>query len=170
MKGLRRLLALVLALALCSFVHAAAASDLEEILSWYSLFTEENRQDIEALIDERGRYDDAVQVGMYLFIYGELPENYITKAEARALGWPGGSLEPYAPGCAIGGDRFGNYEGLLPEEKGLAYTECDIGTVGRESRGAKRLVFDGEGRIYYTEDHYDSFTLLYEEGLYDAQG
>ncbi|MFR1264042.1 MAG: ribonuclease domain-containing protein [Christensenellales bacterium] len=79
------------------------------------------------------------------------------------MGWEGGSLEPYAPGRSIGGDRFGNYEGLLPEAEGRRYTECDIDTMGRSSRGAKRIVFSNDGLIYYTGDHYKSFELLYGE-------
>ncbi len=172
MKGfLRRLallaLALVLALWWCTPALARSGEDWEDIRSWYSLFTEDNRADLAALIDQNGSYDDVVQVGMYLFVYGELPGNYITKAEARKLGWQGGGLESYAPGKCIGGDRFGNYEGLLPESE--RYTECDIGTLGADSRGAKRLVFDENGAIYYTEDHYGSFTLLYGGGSGDGQ-
>jgi len=112
-------------------------------------------------LDRDGSYTTAEDVSLYLTLYGELPENFITKKEARALGWSGGSLEPYAPGKCIGGDRFGNYEGILPD--GREYHECDIDTLGAESRGAKRLVFSGDGLIYYTEDHYESFTLLYGE-------
>lgn len=112
-------------------------------------------------VSEDGRYDTKEEVALYIHLYGHLPSNYITKKEAEALGWPGGSLEPYAPGCAIGGDRFGNYEGLLPAKKGRYYTECDIDTVGERSRGKKRIVFSNDGLIYYTDDHYDSFTLLY---------
>lgn len=87
--------------------------------------------------------------------------NGITKNEAENLGWSGGSLEPYAPGCSIGGGYFGNYEGLLPKKKGRKYYECDIDTRGKKSRGAKRIVFSNDGLIYYTDDHYESFTLLY---------
>ena len=99
----------------------------------------------------------------YLIAYGQLPQNFITKKEARDLGWEGGSLEPYAPGKCIGGDRFGNYEGTLPEKDGRTYYECDINTLGADSRGAERLVFSSDGLIYYTADHYESFTLLYGE-------
>ena len=100
---------------------------------------------------------------MYIHTYNKLPPNYITKKEARALGWSGGSLEDYAPGKCIGGDHYGNYEGLLPEKKGRSYTECDIGTLGKSSRGAKRIVFSNDGLIYYTKDHYKNFTLMYGE-------
>ena len=106
-------------------------------------------------------YTTKEDVALYIHTYGCLPDNFITKSEARKLGWEGGSLEPYAPGKCIGGDRFGNYEGLLPEDR--EYKECDIDTLGANSRGAKRLVFSDDGLIYYTEDHYESFELLYGE-------
>ena len=103
------------------------------------------------------------EVAAYIHENGCLPDNFITKSEARELGWNGGSLEPYAPGMCIGGDRVGNYEGLLPEKDGRTYYECDIDTLGAETRGVKRIVYSSDGLIYYTEDHYESFELLYGE-------
>lgn len=117
----------------------------------------------EEAIDENGSYTSKDDVALYIHTYGKLPSNFITKDEARALGWDGGGLEPYAPGKCIGGDYFGNYEGLLPEKKGRKYTECDIDTRGKSSRGEKRIIFSNDGLIYYTDDHYESFTLLYGE-------
>ena len=116
-----------------------------------------------AQIDEDASYTTKDDVALYIHTYGHLPDNFITKKDAQALGWPGGSLEPYAPGKCIGGSRFGNYEGLLSEADGRTYTECDIDTLGADSRGAKRIVFSNDGLIYYTEDHYKSFELLYGE-------
>lgn len=110
-----------------------------------------------------GAYTSKEDVALYIHIYGQLPNNFITKAEAQALGWTGGSLEEYAPGMCIGGDRFGNYEGLLPDADGRYYTECDIDTLGADDRGAKRIVFSNDGLVYYTNDHYESFELLYGE-------
>ena len=116
-------------------------------------------------VTEDGVYDSKEEVALYIHLFGHLPSNYITKKEAEKLGWPGGSLEPYAPGKCIGGGRFGNYEGLLPDAKGRVWTECDIDTRGAKSRGAKRIVFSNDGLIYYTDDHYEHFELLYgEEG------
>ena len=123
----------------------------------------ESQESGEAALPEDGAYTTKEDVALYLHLYGHLPDNFITKKEAQKLGWPGGTLEPYAPGKCIGGSRFGNYEGLLPEAEGRTYTECDIDTLGAESRGAKRIVFSNDGRIYYTEDHYASFELLYGE-------
>jgi guanyl-specific ribonuclease Sa len=112
-------------------------------------------------IDEDGTYTTKEDVALYIYTYGHLPNNFITKKEAEKLGWSGGSLEPYAPGKCIGGSRFGNYEGILPEKDGRTYTECDIDTLGADKRGAKRIVFSNDGLIYYTEDHYTTFELLY---------
>lgn len=112
-------------------------------------------------IDADGVFTSKEDVAAYLWAFGELPQNFITKRQARDLGWEGGSLEPYAPGKCIGGDTFGNREGCLPPGD---YRECDIDTLGAGQRGAKRLVYTSDvSRIYYTEDHYGSFTLLYGE-------
>lgn len=117
----------------------------------------------EAKIDEDGTYTSKDDVALYIHTYGHLPKNFVTKSEARAKGWEGGSLEDYFPGCSIGGDKFGNREGALPKKNGRTYTECDIDTKGKKSRGAKRIVFSNDGLIYYTDDHYETFTLLYGE-------
>ena len=117
---------------------------------------------VEPLLDKAGTYTSKEDVALYIHIYGQLPSNFITKKEAKKLGWSGGGLEDYAPGMCIGGDYFGNYEGLLPEDR--EYRECDIDTLGKSSRGAKRIVYSDDGYIYYTEDHYESFELLYEPG------
>ena len=125
--------------------------------------TPEEPKPSENVLPEDGWYYSKDDVALYIHIYGHLPDNFITKKEAEALGWSGGPVEKYAPGMAIGGGRFGNYEGLLPEADGRSYTECDIDTNGASSRGAKRIVFSNDGLIYYTEDHYESFELLYGE-------
>lgn len=116
-----------------------------------------------AALDENDEYTSAADVALYLHLYGHLPQNFITKKDARALGWNGGGLDDYANGKCIGGDRFGNYEGLLPDAPGREYHECDIDTLHAASRGAKRIVYSNDGLIYYTEDHYESFILLYGE-------
>ena len=113
--------------------------------------------------DEDGSYTTKEDVCAYLIAYGHLPPNFITKEEAQAAGWEGGSLEKYCPGKCIGGDRFGNREGRLPSAKGRTWTECDINTLGARSRGAERIVFSNDGLIYYTGDHYESFQLLHGE-------
>lgn len=115
-------------------------------------------------VDENGWYTSKEEVALYIHLYGELPDNYVTKREAEEAGWSGGNVERYTgEGTAIGGSTFGNREGLLPKEQGRTYTECDIDTPGQNSRGAKRIVFSNDGLVYYTDDHYESFELLYGE-------
>ena len=101
-------------------------------------------------------------VAYYLAFYGELPDNYITKKEAEALGWISseGNLWDVAPGMCIGGDRFGNYEGILPQ--GGSYTECDVNYDGGY-RDGERLVYDTDGNIWYSADHYTTFDQLYPQ-------
>ena len=121
---------------------------------------QQKKEEEEPELDEDGVYDSKEDVALYIQTFGHLPSNYITKKEAKAEGWEGGSLEKFCPGKCIGGDYFGNFEGLLPKAKGRKYTECDIDTLGARSRGAKRLIFSNDGLIYYTDDHYESFTLV----------
>ncbi len=113
-------------------------------------------------VTEDGVYDSKEEVALYIHLYRHLPSNYITKKDAEKLGWPGGELDPYAPGKCIGGSHFGNYEGLLPDAPGRSWTECDIDTLGAKKRGAKRIIFSNDGLIYYTGDHYEHFELLYD--------
>ena len=115
----------------------------------------------EAQIDEDGIYDTKDEVALYLYTYHHLPDNYMTKKEARKQGWEGGALNRTIPGMCIGGDVYGNYEEVLPVIHGKYY-ECDIDTIDQQSRGPKRIVWSEYFDIYYTEDHYDTFELLYE--------
>ncbi|MBR4550916.1 MAG: ribonuclease [Oscillospiraceae bacterium] len=115
----------------------------------------------EELLEEDGSYTTKEDVSLYLRQYGRLPSNFITKKEAEKAGWNGGSLERVLPGKCIGGDYFGNYEERLPKAKGRTWRECDINTLGKKSRGAERLLYSNDGLIYYTSDHYESFTQLY---------
>lgn len=119
---------------------------------------------VEPGVSEDGTYTSKEEVAEYLFLYGHLPDNFITKKEAKALGWVSseGNLGEVAPGKSIGGDYFGNFEGNLPEKEGREYHECDIDSTGGY-RGARRIVYSNDGLVYYTEDHYQTFELLYGE-------
>lgn len=117
--------------------------------------------ELEAVVVEGEAYDTPFEVAEYIDLYGELPVNYLTKDEARDLGWIAkeGNLWDVAPGAAIGGDYFGNFEELLPEANGRDYFEADIEYEGGH-RNAKRLVFSNDGLYFYTDDHYDSFSEI----------
>ncbi len=118
-------------------------------------------------VEENGSYTSKEEVALYLHQYGRLPSNFITKKEAEALGWKqkegeAGQLHAAVPGMSIGGDKFGNYEGLLPEKDGRKYYECDINYV-KGNRGAERIIYSNDGLIFYTGDHYKTFEQLYPE-------
>lgn len=119
----------------------------------------------EELVVEGESYDQAQEVVDYLDAYGELPPNYLTKKEARELGWEAsaGNLWEVAPEASIGGDYFGNFEELLPEADERDYYEADINYDGGH-RNAERLVFSNDGLYFYTDDHYESFEEMYPGG------
>ena len=147
-----------------SYSHTGSASDPYDHCDSDPLPFEPDDNYYETLVQEDGWYDDVETVAAYLIAYEELPDNYLTKKEAEALGWVSkeGNLWDVAEGMSIGGDYFGNYEGLLPEGK---YRECDIDYDGGY-RGEERLIYTTQGDlyIYYTDDHYESFELIYAEG------
>ena len=166
MKKLAKQLLLVLAIIICFMTGCAGATDDydDSATTQTTQETELTEETSGIQIEEDGRYTSKEEVAAYLNTYGHLPDNYITKEEAKELGWNSkeGNLWEVAPGMCIGGDYFGNYEEILPEEEGRDYHECDIDTDG-SYRGAKRIVYSNDGLIYYTEDHYETFELLYGE-------
>ena len=157
---------LLLLFTLLFTITLTACAPLEAVLDdvLNEMDTETTEEVGEESIDRDGYYSTPEDVALYLYIYDELPDNYLTKAEARELGWEAseGNLWEVTDEMLIGGDYFGNREGLLPEEDGRDYYEADVNYDGG-FRGAERLVYSNDGLIYYTDDHYDSFELLYGE-------
>ena len=120
-----------------------------------------------AIIAEDGSYTSKDEVALYIYTYKRLPKNFITKKEAKKLGWvpSKNNLGKVAKGKSIGGDIFSNFEKVLPVVDGRKYYECDIDYAGKK-RNAKRIVYADDfnediGFIYYTEDHYKTFERLY---------
>ncbi len=154
---MKRIVSLLLTLALLlTFASALAAKSSDPIVVDLSA----------ANVSEDGEYSTMEQVAAYLYTFGRLPSNFITKRDAQNLGWDSrdGNLYAVAPGKSIGGDRFGNYEGILPDKKGRKWTECDINSDGGFRNGL-RICFSNDGLIYYTDDHYNSFReITFMEG------
>ena len=148
---LRRLLALVMALMMVLALTPALAAKAKVI----------TLSSADYPVTEDGWYDTMEEVAVYLELFDDLPDNYLTKNEAGDLGWNNkkGNLHDVAPGCSIGGDRFGNYEGALPDKKGRKWTECDI-NFKDGYRSSERIVYSKDGLIYYTNDHYNTFTQI----------
>ena len=120
--------------------------------------TEETRS---IQIEKEGRYSKPDEVALYINKYQQLPKNYLTKKEASDLGWESseGNLWDVSDKMSIGGDIFGNREGKLPNAQGRIWYECDVNYDGG-FRGAERLVFSNDGLIYYTQDHYKTFSRI----------
>ena len=137
--------------------------------AWSEVLVDGDIAITEELVVEYG-YDYITdgEVALYLHAFEELPLNYITKNEARDLGWDGNGnhLWQLSYGYCIGGNKFGNREGILPKAKGRQYYECDV-NFDDGKRGAERLVFSNDGLIYYTADHYESFELIYDGWYYE---
>ena len=81
-------------------------------------------EDTTPWLDPQGSYTTKEDVALYIHIYGQLPENFMTKNEARELGWEGGGLDRFAPGMCIGGDKFGNYDGVRYRHPGSHLPRC----------------------------------------------
>ena len=109
-----------------------------------------------------GPLEEAQRIADYFFEHGELPENFITKKQAQALGWDNmvNYVSDVAPGKSIGGDYFGNYEQKLPVVKGRKYYEADCFYRGGR-RNAYRIIYSTDGHVWYTEDHYETFVELF---------
>lgn len=120
-----------------------------------------NKTSTTVVVEASGHYTDKDHVAMYIHQFKKLPTNYITKNEAKKLGWKEeGTLDKVAPGKSIGGDHFGNFEHMVPDKQGRSWKECDIDYV-KGNRGAKRIVFSNDGLIYYSASHYRDFVKLY---------
>jgi len=118
--------------------------------------------DTDITIMEQGVYTNPLEVAEYIHQYKQLPSNFLTKSEAGQLGWVSskGNLWDVTDQMSIGGDYFGNREGLLPSAANRQYYECDVNYSGG-FRGAERIVYSNDGLIFYTDDHYQSFTQIY---------
>lgn len=158
---MKRLIALIMALMMLVF----GAGYAEILVDGDFAMTEE------LTIEYGWDYYTLEEVALYLHVFWELPPNYITKDEAYDLGWNSreGNLWDVAYGYVIGGDTFGNREGLLPDDGERQWYECDVNYEGGY-RGAERVLFSSDGLIYYTLDHYESFEPLYEGWFGDEEG
>ena len=164
---MKKIPALLLALLMLAFSCCSA-----EILPAEEILVDGEFAMTEELTLEYGwDYYTLEEVALYIHVFWELPPNFITKDEAYDLGWNSreGNLWDVAYGMVIGGDRFGNREGLLPDDGERQWYECDVNYEGGY-RGAERVLFSSDGLVYYTVDHYESFEPLYEGWFGDEEG
>ena len=58
------------------------------------------------------------------------------------------------------GSVFQNREGRLPDQPDGYWREYTVDTPGSPDRGARRIVGGDGGERFWTDDHYDSFSLV----------
>lgn len=104
-------------------------------------------------IFESGRYTSVEEVSIFLSLYQKLPKNYLKKEDFSRNDYTRENK------LSIGGDIFYNREGILPRKNGRVYHECDIDYYGG-SRNSKRIVFSNDHLIFYTNNHYESFSII----------
>ncbi len=97
----------------------------------------------------------------YIKYYGYLPDYYITKEQAKKLGWKSykGNLDKVAHGKMMGGMIFKNVFGDLPSKEGRIWYECDIDYNGGY-RNNYRLLYSNDGLIFKTDSHYKNFIAV----------
>ncbi len=127
-------------------------------------------EDIYEAVQESGKYTTRDSVAAYLCKFDKLPSNYVSKTEGQKLyeSKTGKTFEKWnfnpwtTIGMMIGGDKFdnyasnNNYHATLPEG---SYHEADV-EYSAKNRGTKRLVYQSNCVIYYTADHYETFSRL----------
>jgi ribonuclease T1 len=58
---------------------------------------------------------------------------------------------------------FQNRERILPGKQRGYYREYTVPTPGENDRGARRIITGQQGELYWTADHYDSFSVIVED-------
>ncbi len=101
---------------------------------------------------ETNYYTEKDDVALYLTTFHKLPENFIKKSVYDTEG------NKYGSSTRIGGDVFSNRFGdnQYSISRFNSMTECDIAS-STSKRGTRRLVYNIEYRVFYTDDHYESF-------------
>ncbi|MBP5768325.1 MAG: hypothetical protein J6W51_04350 [Fibrobacter sp.] len=115
-------------------------------------------------IQESGKYTTKDSVAAYLCKFDKLPSNYVSKAEGQKLyeSKTGKTFEKWnfnpwtTIGVMIGGDKFSNDKSMLPQG---SYHEADV-DYPANNRGTERLVYQSDCIIYYTSNHYETFSKL----------
>ena len=94
----------------------------------------------------------------YLKYYKELPDYYISKNDAKALGWrhKKGNLSLVAPGKMVFGGIYYNENGKLPSAENRVWYEADI-NYSSGKRNEERILFSNDGLIFVTYNHYETF-------------
>ncbi len=102
---------------------------------------------------------------VYLQYHKNLPSQYITKEDAKKLGWISkkGNLDLVLPRRIIGGDVYKNKANELPAAPGRIWYEADINYYGGY-RSTHRILYSNDGLMFATYDHYNTFYEILSQG------
>ena len=100
----------------------------------------------------------------WLYYKRKLPEYYITKEQAKFLGWKNkkGTLAEVASEKMIGRIPYKNKNGHLPSAPGQVWYEADISYVSGFRSDCDRILYSNDGLIFVTFDHYETFYEISE--------
>ena len=103
----------------------------------------------------------------WLYYNRELPGYYITKDQAKALGWnrKKGNLSEVAPEKMIGGEPYDNNNGHLPIAPGRIWYEADISYISGFRSKCDRILYSNDRLIFVTCDHYKTFYEISERRI-----
>ncbi len=89
--------------------------------------------------------------------YGQLPDNYHSESDLRALGWKqGDSPVKFAPEKMVTRGEYENMNGHLPDAPGRVWYEADINYYSGKRNG-HRILWSNDGLLFVTYDHYRTF-------------
>ncbi len=123
------MLAFSLVLAGCIETSPTSTTPASPAANNASESTDAREATADTTIDEDGSYTSKDEVALYIHTYRHLPGNFVSKTKARAAGWDSdaGNLAEVLPGKSIGGSRFYNDEGALPDAKGRTTSKIILG-------------------------------------------
>lgn len=102
---------------------------------------------------------NVASVATHLRTHGRLPDNYVTKTEAREnLNWKPGT--PVPDGKSIGGYPYDNSRNELPVAQGRQWRSADINYPQGQKRNGERLFYSNDGLIYFNNKSVDE--VFYE--------
>lgn len=106
-------------------------------------------------------FDGINGIDVLLLSGNPLPQQYVTKAQAKKAGWKPAllNLRSVISNGTIGGDIYKNLEEKLPSAQGRIWYEADINYTGG-ARNSSRILYSNDGLVFVTYDHYLTFNQI----------
>lgn len=99
-------------------------------------------------VKESGEYSSRDEVALYIHLFGHLPANFITKKQARELGWQGGGLQDFAPGLLHRRGQVRQLRGAFAASGRKVLYRMRYRHLRSTLTRAKRIVFSNDGLFF----------------------